>query len=141
MDDKQRAIEALQKAGYVPGYRGETSTQFIRETGAITRDEVTVIAPRGHTVRMRINIVRPVDEALSLLHPLTMETVTALRNLVSALDDLIASSDGVAGLHRNGDVATWGELTTGGRFEGWLMALDEARDLLTAMEQKGGGEE
>lgn len=46
---------------------------------------------------------------------------------LQAVADLIAESDGVAGLHLNGDVATWDELRTGGRFEDWLLAFDDAR--------------
>lgn len=47
--------------------------------------------------------------------------------LVASVDALIADSDGVYGLHLNGDVAHWGELVTGGEFENWLKALDVAR--------------
>lgn len=49
-----------------------------------------------------------------------------LRAGLQAVADLIAESDGVAGLHLNGDIATWDELRTGGRFEDWLLAFDEA---------------
>ena len=50
------------------------------------------------------------------------------RNYKAAMDDvlvLIDNSYGVSGLHLNGDVAPWGELMSGGRFEGWLMSIDE----------------
>lgn len=53
-----------------------------------------------------------------------------LRKIVSDLDDLIASSEGVAGLHRNGDIAPWEELTEGGQFESWLSSLEVARGVL-----------
>lgn len=53
--------------------------------------------------------------------------------LVNSLNDLIDSSHGVAGLHLNGDVAPWDELLSGGRFEEWLMSLDDARTLLAAI--------
>lgn len=48
-----------------------------------------------------------------------------LRGLVDDIQGLIAESDGVAGLHRNGDVAPWGELEAGGQFE-WLSHLPAA---------------
>lgn len=35
------------------------------------------------------------------------------------------SSDGVSGLHLNGDLATWDELMEGGRFEEWLLPFTE----------------
>lgn len=58
----------------------------------------------------------------------------ALVDLVASLQELIANSDGVAGLHLNGDIADWESLTEGGRFEGWLLALDKAERLLNTME-------
>ena len=45
---------------------------------------------------------------------------------IRAVQELMANSEGVCGLHRNGDIATWDELSSGGRFEGWLSAFDEA---------------
>jgi hypothetical protein len=46
-----------------------------------------------------------------------------IEDLHRSINDLIGESDGVAGLHLNGEIATWGELLEGGRFEGWLLAL------------------
>jgi len=46
-----------------------------------------------------------------------------------AVADLISDSHGVAGLHLNGDVASWDELRTGGRFESWLLAFDYALEI------------
>lgn len=63
------------------------------------------------------------------------DLLAKLTKLVNDLDGLIAESTGVAGLHRNGDIATWSELTAGGRFEEWLSSLDEARDLLAELNQ------
>ena len=48
--------------------------------------------------------------------------------LVDEIDDLMHESDGVAGLHLNGDVADWSELVPGGRFER-LSSLEDVRDL------------
>ncbi len=45
---------------------------------------------------------------------------------LNAITQLICESRGVAGLHRNGDLATWTELGTGGRFEEWLLDFDTA---------------
>lgn len=64
-------------------------------------------------------------------------TEQALREMVKALEfglsevaTLMDESEGVAGLHLNGDVAPWSELRSGGRFEAWLLGFDEARALL-----------
>jgi len=78
---------------------------------------------------------------LSQTEPETVETIETvqdagvaarghLRRVVSALDALIGESQGVYGLHKNGDMAPWPELTRGGQCEGWLLALNEARDFL-----------
>jgi hypothetical protein len=55
--------------------------------------------------------------------------------LVDELDGLVSESDGVSGLHLNGDVATWEELLPGGRFER-LSSLDELREALAAAQQQ-----
>lgn len=56
-----------------------------------------------------------------------METELAVaRKGLEAVESLINESHGVGGLHLNGDLATWGELRTGGEFEEWLIAFDDA---------------
>jgi len=57
-----------------------------------------------------------------------------IRLMVEGMDDLIANSHGVDGLHLNGDVATWEELGPEGEYHGWLDWLDAAR-------QEGGEEQ
>ena len=65
------------------------------------------------------------------------EARSHLASLVSALESLMDESQGVAGLHQNGDIASWSELCAGGEFGGWLSAFDEARDFMedTTQEQ------
>lgn len=55
--------------------------------------------------------------------------------LVDELDALVSESDGVSGLHLNGNLAPWEELLPGGRFE-CLSSLDELREALTAQQQE-----
>jgi len=50
------------------------------------------------------------------------------KRLINCFTTLMGHSTGVAGLHLNGDVAPWSELTEGGRFEEWLLPLSEPRD-------------
>lgn len=57
------------------------------------------------------------------------EALDVLRRIVSEIDGLVSESEGVAGLHRNGDLAPWEELLPGGRFER-LSSLDDARALI-----------
>ena len=45
---------------------------------------------------------------------------------IEAIRALIDDSEGVAGLHLNGDLAPWSELQSGGRFEEWLQPFNDA---------------
>lgn len=53
-----------------------------------------------------------------------------LENVVDAFQSLVSESDGVAGLHKNGDVASWLTLCSGGRFEEWCGVFDDAAAML-----------
>lgn len=56
----------------------------------------------------------------------------ALARLLHDVDDLMDNSEGVTGLHQNGDVAPWSELAEGGNFEPWLgEALAQAREAVS----------
>ena len=52
--------------------------------------------------------------------------LSVARKGLEAVETLINDSHGVCGLHLNGDFAPWSELRTGGRFEEWLVAFDDA---------------
>lgn len=52
--------------------------------------------------------------------------VARLRDAHNAMLGLINSSQGVYGLHLNGDGAPWDSLRTGGQFEAWLLDFDIA---------------
>lgn len=75
--------------------------------------------------------IRTLRTRLSQWEKVAEEMAGALGELVESVDNLITDSDGVYGLHLNGDPAPWGELTQGGRFEEWLIALESARPALT----------
>lgn len=55
---------------------------------------------------------------------------------LASVEWLIGDSQGVIGLHLNGDSAPWASLRTGGHFETWLIEFDEALAAIAA--QKGG---
>lgn len=57
----------------------------------------------------------------------------ALKTVLSDIECLMGDSEGVAGLHRNGDLAPWGDLTDGGSFGDWL-PLDYARAAIAKAE-------
>lgn len=49
---------------------------------------------------------------------------------LDAVRQLIYESQGVTGLHFNGDLAPWDELMPGGEFEHWLSDYSEAIELM-----------
>jgi hypothetical protein len=61
------------------------------------------------------------------------------KKAIDAVVSLISESRGVAGLHLNGDVATWDELLAGGYMEEWLLPLSNyvaAADEMAKEEEK-----
>lgn len=55
-----------------------------------------------------------------------LDTIDRLSNGLDSINDLIENSNGVDGLHLNGNIAEWSELRTGGCFEEWLTDFDIA---------------
>ena len=64
------------------------------------------------------------------------EVIAKLVRGINAAADLMDNSSGVDGLHLNGDIAPWGELRTGGQFEEWLIAFDEALEWARVLSQE-----
>jgi hypothetical protein len=60
--------------------------------------------------------------------------VEAAKAVLHDIDDLVASSEGVAGLHMNGQVADWESLLDGGEFGAWLSSPEVLRAALAAWE-------
>ncbi|OQS42297.1 hypothetical protein [Chromobacterium haemolyticum] len=59
-----------------------------------------------------------------------------LVGLVDDIQGLMEESDGVSGLHRNGDIAPWSELEAGGRYER-LSHLPDAISAIAAAKEGG----
>ena len=55
---------------------------------------------------------------------------------IDAVCNLMEATQGVDGLHDNGDFARWPSLLRGGKFEEWLLEFSEAVDLTS---KKNGG--
>jgi hypothetical protein len=60
--------------------------------------------------------------------------IQVLSKGIIAVRDLIKNSQGVIGLHLNGDVANWGTLEQGGMFESWLIDFNEAESICELIE-------
>lgn len=59
----------------------------------------------------------------------------ALEDLTDEVQALMDDSDGVAGLHQNGDIASWSEICEGGQFP-WLASHSEAEKVLKEIERQ-----
>ena len=70
----------------------------------------------------------PEVAALKAERDAAMKDAERMKEGLDAVEVLIDNSSGVAGLHLNGDLALWSDLRTGGHFEAWLLAFDEAID-------------
>ena len=57
-----------------------------------------------------------------------LDEIERLRGGIVAVENLIAASYGVSGLHLNGTVAPWDDLRAGGMFEEWLSDFDKASE-------------
>ena len=49
------------------------------------------------------------------------------------IDDLVANSEGVSGLHLNGDMAPWSEIMDGGAYGAWLQSVERLREAILAL--------
>lgn len=74
------------------------------------------------------------DKHVAKLQRLFVKMALGLR----AVEALMLESKGVTGLHANGDLAYWGDLRKGGKYEEWLRSFDEALECIDAA--KRGGE-
>lgn len=94
------------------------------------------LSPRSHGNRTGLSFAAAIRKrGVNSLNGERRLLRAMLESLVKGMDDLIVSSEGVTGLHRNGDVAPWDSLTAGGEFEDWLGVLDEARNLLKEIKE------
>lgn len=60
---------------------------------------------------------------------LLISKIDKLKKGIESVRSLINESEGVIGLHLNGDIATWNELENGGYMEEWLINFNEAEKI------------
>jgi hypothetical protein len=102
----EKAVQPLLKKAVDEVYSGllEATQDYLKDNLAFN------IASRISAAEREAAIARESNRAL----------IDAIQSLQGAITDLINDSEGVYGLHRNGDPAPWSELTLGGRFEEWI---------------------
>jgi len=57
-----------------------------------------------------------------------------LKKGIKAVSDLMEESEGVTGLHLNGNVAYWSELCRYGEFSQWLSDFNAAEEIIDGLE-------
>jgi hypothetical protein len=80
--------------------------------------------------------IQPVAVSERLPGPEDVDWLDICKSMLHDFDDLVANSDGVLGLHRNGDLATWDELTEGSDFL-WTGQFARARETIDALPVPG----
>lgn len=73
------------------------------------------------------------DQTQHAAQPVNQQTLAALKGITEEINGLMSESEGVAGFHRNGDIAPWHELEAGGRYER-LSSLPDAMTAIAAAE-------
>ncbi|SDI28805.1 hypothetical protein SAMN04487867_104109 [Vreelandella titanicae] len=95
-------------------------------------EENDALAAENVALRKEADLYRAAEEMQIALREKMERQRDALAahvdNVHNSINDLIRESQGVAGLHKNGDVAEWESLLEGGHFEGWLLCLSEKPD-------------
>lgn len=70
------------------------------------------------------------DEAVEEVRLENSKIRDAASCVLHDIDNLVSNSQGVIGLHKNGDVAEWSDILEGGTFEAWLMSIENLRNTL-----------
>jgi len=116
------------------GVEGHTMLDHGSELMFTTQELAQAAAQADYEARILSALtIQPADP---LSDPRVVALVEATKAFIHDVDDLIANSEGVSGLHMNGDVADWESLLPGGLFGAWLVSIDEFRAALRAI----GGE-
>lgn len=125
----EKAVQPLLKKATDDIYAGllDTTQDYLRDNLAFN------IASRINSAEREASSAR---QEVADLRDRNAALLSALSGLSEAVHDLIGHSEGVAGLHLNGDLAPWSSLTEGGRFEAWLLALSDADAMLAARQQE-----
>lgn len=116
--------DALAKIAILRPQRDMMETQLYRLSMGLPRFENVSCSQCGRDFG-------PGDHGLSHCEdhetPPVLSLVQAAATFVSDFDQLVAESKGVDGLHLNGEIAPWGDLLAGGRYEEWLRSLEPLR--------------
>jgi len=105
---------------------------FMRGFTSVIAD---IRGPQDNTNRAsdarRIASVPSMEAEIERLTARVAELEEAGGRVLHDIDDLATHSEGVAGLHQNGDIAPWDSLFAGGNFEAWLMSIETLRAALS----------
>ena len=104
---------------------GAIPAEFFESFEPISKTEVRIAGPDASLAEVLDAVA---DRAVAEVQG---DYIRYLENAIIGVAALIAESNGVNGLHLNGNVATWGELRTGGKREQWLFDFDLALEELS----------
>jgi hypothetical protein len=103
-------------------HRARTDSRYWDEFNTISKHD----AIRAENEQLRAEIKSRVAAKVAEFRAEVEGEMARLRAGIEAVEGLINDSQGVYGLHLNGDCAPWETLRTGGQFEDWLIDFDKA---------------
>lgn len=139
------ALEMIKERDEERAAHAETRRELDGLKTLLAASAPTPEPPTSLTIEMKGNLYESYRSAIAKLQAdLAAATHRAEQaeadaaGMREAFRALVSESQGVYGLHRNGDNAPWEELCTGGQFEEWCKAFDDPRygaDLLAELER------
>lgn len=117
---------------YVPMPNTDSGPLFSPENGPIYADIAErVVADIKKSREYALALEQELKDRAAKTDPVSASAKRVLHDI----DDLVANSEGVVGLHMNGEVADWESIMAGGSFGAWLESVEDLRAAL--LEVKG----
>lgn len=109
---------------YIPMPNTDSGPLFSPEDGPIYADIAErVVADLKESREYAMALQQELKDRSAKSDPV----IAASKRVLHDIDDLVANSEGVAGLHMNGEVADWESLMAGGAFGAWLESVEILR--------------
>ena len=122
---------------YIPMPNTDSGPLFSPEDGPIYADIAErVIADLAESRAYALALEQELRDRARLTAERDARQADLAKAAIAALhdiDDLVANSEGVSGLHMNGDMAPWSEIMDGGAFGAWLQSVERLREAIRAL--------
>ena len=118
---------------YIPMPSTDSGPLFSPEDGPIYADIAErVVAEIKESREYALALQQELKDRAAKSDPI----VAASKRVLHDIDDLVANSEGVSGLHMNGEVADWQSIMSGGSFGAWLESVEILRAALPEVKEE-----